>query len=297
MARNLTEVRGELIQWATGDIVRVPTGFSLIDKPTGGGPAPGELVMFIARPSVGKTWWALNVVASNPDTPTIFFSLEMHARYLLKRLAAVYTGIPTANIERALREEGWSPAIEKTVENFPKLALGDQPGLGIPDMLVACDDFADEFEARPKLIVIDFMELVRSFGMTDTESVKRLAMSLKDFAREVDSVVVVLHQVSRGAAVKRRDSDQAYVDEGHRPLTKGHAAHGGEYSADYMIGAFRPSLDPEMPAHEREARVDDFRMQFLKTRGDYPIDPHNAVRHRWDPPTGRITELDWSVYR
>jgi replicative DNA helicase len=293
----LAQVREDLVRWATSDIPRVPTGYSLIDKPTGGGPAPGELLLFIARTGVGKTWWALNVLNANPQTPAIFFSLEMHSRYLLKRLAGIHTATPTKHIEKALIAQGWSPAVEKTVEDFPYLHFADAPGIGIPDMMAAAQDYADSTGRAPKLIVVDFMELVQAFGMTETESVKKLAKSLKDMAREIDSVVIVLHQVGRGQSVKRQGSDQAYVDEGHRPLSKGHAMHGGEASADYMVGAFRPALDPEMSVQERLNRANDFRLQFLKTRGDEDIDPLDAVQHHWDQPTGRISEIDWRAYR
>lgn len=297
MSRPLTDVRQDLVAWATSDIPRVPTGYSFIDGPTQGGPAPGELMLFIARTGVGKTWWALNVLAHNPGTPAIFFQLEMHDRYVLKRLAGVYTGTPTKHIEQSLRTQGWSPAVDKTVEDFPLLEIEDRPGIGIPDMIQSTDDFAERNGVRPKLLVIDFVELVRSYGATETESVKRLMAGLKDLARETDAVVLALHQVARGAAIKRRGSDQAYVDEGHRPLTKGSAMHGGEASADYMIGAFRPALDPEMPTFEREARANDFRLQFLKTRGDEEIDTAIAHQHYWDQPTGRILEIDWTKGR
>lgn len=252
-------------------------------------------MLFLARTGVGKTWWALNVVANNPDTPAVFFQLEMHSRYLLKRLAGVYTGTPTKNIEHSLVTDGWSPAIEKTVQDFPKLQFMDQTGIGIPDMLVAVDDYRDTTGEAPKLIVVDFVTLVRAYGLVEGDSTVKLVQGLKDFARESDAVVVALHQVHRGTAVKRRGSDQSYVDEGHRPLTKSSGSYGGEWSPDYMVGAFRPSLDPEMPAYERMERSNDFRMQFLKTRGDEDIDPYNAVQHHWDQPTGRISEIDWSL--
>lgn len=294
MLQPLSEVRQDLVTWATSDIPRVPTGYRIVDGPTLGGPAPGELMLFIARTGVGKTWWALNVLAHNPHTPAIFFQLEMHSRYLLKRLAGVYTGTPTKHIEMSLKERGYSPAIDKTVEEFPLLEFADRPGIGIPDMIQSCDDYTEKYGSGPRLIVVDFVELVRAYGNTETESVKRLIAGLKDMAREVDSVVLALHQVSRGTAVKRRGSDQAFVDEGHRPLTKASAMHGGEVSADYMVGAFRPGLDPEMPLMERRERANDFRLQFLKTRGDEEIDPSNSVQHLWDQPTGRILEIDWN---
>lgn len=291
MLQSLNEVRDDLVRWATSDIARVPTGFQWIDDPTGGGPAPGEMVLFIARTGVGKTWWALNVLAANPDTPAIFFSLEMHSRYLLKRLAGVYTNTPTKHIEGALREQGYSQALEKTVEDFPHLQFADIPGIGIPDMIAACETYKEERGVAPKLIVVDYMELVQVFGMSDTENVKKLATSLKDFAREVDAVVIVLHQVSRGDRVKRKGGDASYSNEGHRPLTASDAMYGGEQAADFMFGMFKPSKDPEMPRWERIQRRRDLRLQFLKTRGDEEIDPLFQFQHDWDQPTGRIKEL------
>lgn len=296
MLQGLDSVQNDLVRWATSDISRVPTGYQVVDKPTGGGPAPGELLMFIARPGVGKTFWGLNVVANNPTTPALFVSLEMHARYMLKRLAAIHTGTPTAQIEKSLREHGWSAAVDKTVQEFPKLVFWDQPGVGLPELHQMVEDYREERQENPKLVVIDFLELLRSFGATETESVKRMAMELKNFAREEDVVVIILHQVARGTAIKRRGDEQAYVDEGHRPLTKGHAAHGGEYSADYMVGAYRPGLDPTLANIQREFVKRDFRLQLLKSRGDEEFNPNQAVQHDWDPATGRISEINYQYY-
>lgn len=269
----------------------------MFDEPTGGGPAPGEMVLFIARTGVGKTWWGLNVVAANPDTPAIFFSLEMHARYLLKRLSGIHTNTPTGRIEAALMTEGTSAVVDKTVADFPWLQFSDRPGQSIGDMLQATDDYESAMGLRPKLIVVDFLELVQAYGAaTETEGVKKLAKGMKDLAREADAVVVVLHQIKRGEAKKERGQEKAYYDEGYRLLTPSDAMHGGEVSADYMVGAFRPAKDPAMPLHERQRRARDFRLQFLKTRGDEEIDPYNAVQHDWDARTGRISEIDWTMY-
>ena len=89
-------------RWATSGLTRVPTGYPLFDSSTNGGIAPGEVVLFLARTSVGKTWWALNMIANQDETtPMIFFSLEMHARYILQRLAGIASNPPTIDIERS----------------------------------------------------------------------------------------------------------------------------------------------------------------------------------------------------
>src|SRR5690606_41770945 len=121
MLRALHDVGDELIECASGDVRRVPTGFALVDDRMSGGVAQGEVMRFPARTGVGKTWFALNLIDANPDTPAIFMSYEMHARLLLQRLAAVHTGVRTSQIQAEIARDGYSPALQTTIEACPKL--------------------------------------------------------------------------------------------------------------------------------------------------------------------------------
>ena len=67
MLRDLPEVRDELYQWATSDVVRVPMGYRFFDDRTQGGMAPGQAMILLARTGVGKTWWLINVAVNNPN--------------------------------------------------------------------------------------------------------------------------------------------------------------------------------------------------------------------------------------
>ena len=99
----------------------------------------------------------------------------------------------------------------------------------------ALEEYAATFGQPARLAVVDYMELVRAPGMSQMESVDKLGWSLKDFARKEDIALVLLHQVKRG------DNNQ-----GHQPLTMTDARFGGEMSADYVAGAFRPCLNPSL---------------------------------------------------
>src|SRR5690606_8369842 len=290
MLRPLHDVGEELIEWASGDVRRVPTGFSLFDDRMSGGVAQGEVMLFLARTGVGKTWFALNVIDANPDTPAIFMSYEMHARLLLQRLAAVHTGVRTSQIEEEIARDGYSPALQKTIDAFPKLRFVDDATTGLGDLANMIDEYEAETGERPAFLAIDFLELIPSFGMTKTEGVWEISRAVKQLARQSNIGILLLHQVNRGEGRKQSKGGETIKNEGHRALSMTDASYGGEQLADYIVGMYRPGLDPEMPEYERKSRERDVRLQFLKTRTDGGIHPM-GVQHDWEPRNGRIPEI------
>jgi replicative DNA helicase len=246
-----------------------------------GGIATGELCSMLARTGVGKTWFGLNVLNNNPLVPAIFFSLEMHARYILQRLAGLHTNTPTSAIESALFEGGESPEIEMTLDDFPYLAIVDQPGMSIPMMEEACEQYEAFIGTRPKLVVIDYAELVVAGHGEGSARADDLWVALKNFSREADVAAVVLHQVGRYAGTTKKGE----VNEGHLPLRKSDGRYSGENQVDYMFGMYKPGLDPEQPGD-----LSDLRLQFLKTRTDGQI-TRRGVQHYVDVASGRISEL------
>lgn len=275
-------VRDELARWATSDIVRVPTGYSFFDDRTQGGLAPGQLMIMLARTGVGKTWFLTSVAGNNPKVPTVFFSLEMHGRYILERLASSLTDTPTKSIEVTLRSRGRSHAVDQAVEALPLLMIEDEPDIGLDDMAGSLALYDETYGQPPRLILIDYLELIRSFGQSQMAVVQELARGLKNFAREHDVAVICLHQVKRGDA-----------NNGHKPLGMTDGKFGSEESADYVLGMYKPSLNPDITQEMREAMDNDIRLQFLKTRTGGGIHP-DGVQHLWNAESGRISELDWT---
>lgn len=285
--QSLPKVGEDLTRWATSDVPRVPTGFSFFDRLTNGGIATGEIMIAIARTGVGKSWFGLNVLARNAGIPAVLFSIEMHARYSLKRLAGIYTDVPTAQIEKELVGSGRSEALSQTISAFPKLAIEDSSDCSIGSMHIAVEEYELLFDEKPKLVIVDYLELIRSFGTSQAESTEKAAWGVKQFARENDVAVVLLHQVSRSSGQRGKGEDK---NNGHVPLSLADGKFGGEQSADYMMGMYKPGMDPTMPWDQQQAMETDFRLQFLKTRSDFGTHPMGK-QHHFNPKSGRISEL------
>jgi replicative DNA helicase len=277
--RPLSDIKAEALEWASSAHPRVGTGYSFFDKRTNGGIAEGEVALFIARSSVGKTAFAVNVCENNRDVPTVFMSLEMHARFVLQRLTAVHLGMSTRKVEDLARAGDDRP-LQQTVEEFPLLGIADRPAMGFKEMGIALNEAAEHTGEKPRLVVVDFMELIG--GVASLEAVGQVdktARKAKDFAREHDIALLMLHQVGRGSG-----------QEGHLPLSMNSGRFGGEVSADYMLGAYRPCLEPGIGQQEYMRLRDQYMLQFLKTRGGSEIHP-SGVRHYYEPESMRITEI------
>lgn len=284
----LPAIAAELAEWSSGHQYRVPTGYASLDDAMNGGIALGELALVLARSGVGKSYLATNIVARNEATPTVVFSLEMHARYFLSRLTAIAEDTPTWDIEEELRRNGRSPLVERTVGYYPLLAIEDDPSSSIDDM----HNSIETHEPRPNLVIVDYLGLVRSFGNTKSEATDQVAQELKNLARDTNTAVVALHQVSRGESrheKNRSGRSEPVKNEGQWPLSMSDGAYGGEYAADYVVGLYRPSLHPKMGEGDRRAEEHKVFIQLLKNRSG-PQLQRDGVLHFWDARTGRIEE-------
>lgn len=282
MIHTLTEQVEEARLWASSEKPRIPLGFPFFDVRTGGGGTYGELMLFIARTGVGKTFWLANVIANNPDIPTVFFSLEMAARAIVVRLAAVVNDVPDAAIKAALARDGVSPSLDRLPGQLPNLTIVDEASLSLRKMGETLEEVEYETGNRPRLVCIDYLELIKGApGLEKAGQVSDLARDLKTWCRQHDVLLIVLHQVPRGEK-----------NNGHVPLSLFSGRYGGEDAADYVMAAYRPHLNPELdPDDDLDRLKNQFWMQFLKTRGGH--ETHEAgVMHRINPETGRISPLN-----
>lgn len=293
--RPLGAVAEEHAAWATSDDPRIPLGFWSIDQRLGGGVAQGEVLMFLAQSGVGKTAWACNVALHNRTRPVVFFSLEMDARMLLQRMAAIYCQRPTGWIEAAVRAQGHSPDMAKVVQDFPHLAIIDDPHMSLVDMGVSLDEVAEAWGLRPRLVIIDYLELIRAKGIGPGEKIDRVSRELKDWSRRHGVATVVLHQLNMGGGRISFSSDndtygrRQEMDMGHMPVTTKSARYGGPTAADYVIGAYRPALDPKMMPMEKQNRAPEFFLQVLKIRAGGGLDLL-GTRYHYDANTLRLSK-------
>src|SRR4051812_41496664 len=230
-----TMERIEQLQSGAGALTGVPSGFVDLDRYTAGFQR-SDLVILAARPSMGKTALALNIVqhaAIEHNTPIAVFSLEMSKDQLVQRLLCSEGLVDAQRLRRGqLRDD-----------DYPKLAraaglLGTAP-IWIDDSAMltplAMRSKARRLKAEHDvgLVIVDYLQLMQ--GPTDAESrqqeISYISRSLKALAKELDVPVVALSQLSR--AVDQRTGD-------HRPQLSDLRESGAiEQDADVVIFIFR----------------------------------------------------------
>lgn len=261
-------------EWALRADARIPIGFPFFDIRTGG-VALGEVCMFLARSGVGKTAWACNVAEMARRVPQVFFSLEMQGRFIASRIAAIHVDVPTRHIESDLKSYGESGALDQLARDYPYLSICDKPGMTLRQMGAALDELETMWlGVKPRLVIIDYMELIKSASMTAVEGLDAISRKLKDFARERDVAVIVLHQLNLS------DSESG----GWSPVRLRDARYGGPTAADYVLAGYRPSVKP---GAYQDGLI---QLQFLKTRTDGGLHP-GGVGHTFNEATLRIRHL------
>ncbi|WP_377887224.1 replicative DNA helicase [Alkalihalobacillus sp. R86527] len=192
----------EMLQNNTGDITGIPTGFSELDRMTAGFQR-NDLIIVAARPSVGKTAFALNIaqnVATKTDENVAIFSLEMGAEQLVMRMLCAEGNIDAQRLRTgALTGDDW----QKLTMAMGSLSnagiyIDDTPGIRVGDIRAKCRRLKQEKGLG--MILIDYMQLIRGDGSTENrqQEVSEISRSLKGIARELEVPLISLSQLSRG---------------------------------------------------------------------------------------------------
>lgn len=211
----------------------IPTGWADLDDHINGGWKNGQLTVIGARPSIGKTLAATNVVAhaDNANARTSYYNLEMSQNEVAARLIAVKAQVTTSTIERnELTAEQWARVARVQAEAEQSgISLVSNPSMTVADIRV---DIA-RAHARgdtPAVVVVDYLQLLNAAARDKDASrerqVSNLARDLKVIALQYDLHVVCLSQVNRSGA-NRADP---------RPLMSDLRESGGiEQHADNVI--------------------------------------------------------------
>lgn len=258
--------------WAKQPDNRVKLGLPGLDQAFRG-VAPGEVALMVARSYVGKTNVLVNIICNNLDTPQLVVSLEMPGRQVVSRMVAVTYDLSYRDLEMGVRNGHYEDIFEQATRDFQGVQVCDEPGLTIPGL---CDAIS---KTQPRLVTIDYLELMGGDRKDALNHVVLTATALKDVAKEYGVSIVVLHQVGRGER-----------NAGHKPLAMVDARYGGETQADYVFGLYRPSLDPELDHYDRLALEGRVVLQALKNRDGtlFPDQPYymNPDTLRMEIPPG-----------
>ncbi|GGH80382.1 replicative DNA helicase [Pullulanibacillus pueri] len=194
----------ELLHNRKGDITGIPTGFTELDRMTAGF-QKNDLIIVAARPSVGKTAFALNIaqnVATKTDENVAIFSLEMGADQLVMRMLCSEGNIDAQKLRTGkLEEDDW----QKLTMAMGSLSnagiyIDDSPGVRINEIRAKCRRLHQERGLG--MILIDYLQLIQgnSSGRNENrqQEVSEISRSLKALARELEVPVIALSQLSRG---------------------------------------------------------------------------------------------------
>jgi len=216
----------------------VSTGFLKLDEYTGGLHG-GDLFILAARPSMGKTAFALNIaqhIALRNKQTVAIFSLEMSKESLLTRMLCA-----TARVDSQRFRMGYLSADERRKLNHALQELAEAPlyiddtaGLHLMDMHAKLRRLNSE--RRLGVVIVDYLQLMSSRGRSENrnQEVSALSRGLKLMAKELNVPMIVLSQLSR--AVETRQGD-------HRPVLSDLRESGSiEQDADVVGFIFREEV-------------------------------------------------------
>lgn len=187
-----------------GGVTGVSTGFKDLDQKTAG-LQPSDLIIVAARPSMGKTTFAMNLcenAAMSSDKPVLIFSLEMPADQIMMRSLASLSRVDQTKIRTGQidSDEDWA-RISSTLgmlNNKPNMYIDDSAGLTPTELRSRARRVYKE-NGGLSLIMVDYLQLMRAPGFAENRNLEiaEISRSLKTLAKELEVPVVALSQLNR----------------------------------------------------------------------------------------------------
>ncbi|GAB5379576.1 MAG: replicative DNA helicase [Aliiglaciecola sp.] len=185
------------------EVTGVSTGYTDLDKKTSG-LQPSDLIIVAARPSMGKTTFAMNLCENAmllEEKPVLVFSLEMPAEQIMMRMLASLSRVDQTKIRTAqLDDEDWA-RISNTMamlKDKDNLFVDDSSGLTPMEVRTRARKLARD-RGGISMIMIDYLQLMRvpSLSENRTLEIAEISRSLKALAKELEVPVVALSQLNR----------------------------------------------------------------------------------------------------
>lgn len=234
--------RLEYLRHADTSLSGVPTGFPLLNKATHGW-QEADLILLAARPSSGKTAFALNLALnaaqdSKKPTPVAFFSLEMPISKLVQRLLAIKSSMPLKQIKRAvlndqemkrLYDDGFRP-----LSDVP-IYLDNTPAMSLLELRAKARNMKRKHNIG--LIIIDYLQLMKSAESPNQyreREVASISSGIKALALNLGIPIIALSQLSRD--IEKRNN-------GRFQLSDLRDSGSLEQDADVVMFIHKPGLD------------------------------------------------------
>ncbi|MFT8871634.1 MAG: replicative DNA helicase [Sporolactobacillus sp.] len=281
----------ELLHNRKDEITGAATGFVDLDQMTAGFQR-SDLIIVAARPSVGKTAFALNIaqnVATKNEANVAIFSLEMGAQQLAMRMLCAEGNIDAQKLRTGrLMEEDWQKlTMAMGTLSHAGIYIDDSPGVRVNDIRAKCRRL--KLDKGLDLVIIDYLQLISGSGTyghqeNRQQEVSEISRTLKAMARELNVPVIALSQLSRGVE-SRQDK---------RPMMSDIRESGSiEQDADVVAFLYRddyynkesekPNVIEIIIAKQRNGPVGTVELAFIK---EYNKFVNIDRRHEHDVPRG-----------
>lgn len=233
-------------------ITGVSSGFMDLDKMTAG-LQPTDLIIVAARPSMGKTTFAMNLceaAALKEDKPVLIFSLEMPSESIMMRMLASLSRVNQTNVRTGqLDDEDWarlSSTMAMLIEKG-QMFIDDSSGLTPTELRSRARRIARD-HGGISMIMVDYLQLMRVPGLQEnrTLEIAEISRSLKALAKELECPVVALSQLNRSLE-QRADK---------RPINSDLRESGAiEQDADLIMFIYRDEVYNEDSADKGTAEI------------------------------------------
>ena len=263
----------ELHENGAEEVTGVRTGFYDLDRMTAG-LQPGDLIVLAARPSMGKTAFALNIgehVAVNEGLPVVVFSMEMGASQLALRMVGSLGRIDQQHLRTgALRDDEWG-RLSEAVDKLGKVTMfiDESPALNPSELRARARRQARQC-GKLGLIIVDYLQLMSGTTSSNDENratvIGEISRGLKALAKELQCPVIALSQLNR--------SVESRTDK--RPMMSDLRESGAiEQDADVIMFIYRddyynkdaskePGVAEIIIGKQRNGPVGTIKLTFLK---------------------------------
>jgi replicative DNA helicase len=205
------------------EVTGLATHYIEFDKMTSG-LQNSELIIIAARPSMGKTAWAINIAqncAVKDGKVVAVFSLEMSKESLLRRMLASEAMVGARKLQTGFipREDKTKliAALDRLMSS--RMYIDDTPGITLAEMRAKARRLRQQENGRLDLIVIDYLQLMTGSSSNSkakfenrTQEVSSISRGLKALAKELGVPVVALSQLSRGSEQRTGDKKPLLSD-------------------------------------------------------------------------------------
>lgn len=207
--------RIEKLSKERGKVTGIPTGYSELDRMTSGF-QKSDLIILAARPSVGKTAFALNIaqnIGVHTEETVAIFSLEMSKEQLVQRMLSAESHVDSQRLRTGqLLDDEW-PRLTQGMSQLSKakIFIDDSAMMTVMEMRAKLRRLQSEHGLG--IVIIDYLQLMHSHRRSENrqQEISEISRGLKALARELNVPVIALSQLSR--SIEQRSNKKPLLSD------------------------------------------------------------------------------------